>query len=91
MYYIILIHVNRKDERRSGKGNPKTKIDLEVFYDVTHELSLSPKAYPNFSDTSMLIAYPCCKLFHIIFYPTKKYIYRMSRKNVWFVEINSFN
>ena len=36
---LIEIRLNTKDERRIGKGNLKKKMDLDVFYDVTHDTS----------------------------------------------------
>ena len=34
---VIKIRLNTKDERRSGKENLKKEMDLDVFYDVTHD------------------------------------------------------
>ena len=34
---VIKIRLKRKDERKSGKENPLKDMELDVFFDVTHD------------------------------------------------------
>ena len=50
---VIKIRLKRRDDRKSGKETPQKEMDLDYFYDVTHNtvqgfqryFFVSPKLY----------------------------------------------